>query len=797
MAGRRLTAGHKGTRPVRAAAVIRRPIRLLWLFLLAGLLASCSRPVLTDPPGTALATAGMEATQAVARASDAAASAAASPVPQVTLSITPSPPPTATETPTPTATLPPSPTPVPEAPALLPAANGASLALWLQPLTSVDTHITAGLAAEIDGLARYYFSSLDRVVYAYSADGQRRWKARMAGPVYALASLPGGEVAAGDDAGTVTLLDASGKRLWSHSLGTRVTALSGALEEGLLAGGWDQRLTLLAAAARDERVRWQADLESRVTGIAALPGVAIASTMAGDIRAFDAGGGSLWRFSAGAPVTRLGTSEFSGAAEGEQGVVLAGVQDGRLVALASDGALRWQVDLGEGSPVWRAVRLRAEDRPVIVAANGGATPEVSMLSVEGAWLWRLALPSPAGAVAVLDLDLDGSGEILVGLADGRILAYDGQGRLRATVQAGLPVWELLPGSSGLVSSGLVLADLNAWRLVAIAGAPVKPRLNVPGLAPLLATAVPPDAIPMAGGELPSSGAVLAFLGDVVPGRSMELQIERYGAGYPWAGIGHLLRDADLAMANLECVLSTRGTALEKLYVIRAHPDAVETLVEAGFDLVSLANNHTLDFGNGALDDTLSALRQANIAVVGAGRTLADARRAALFDLNGVRVAVLAYAGGYWQGSADMPESDLVAWSDPESVAQDVRAARGQADVVVVVLHAGKEYSRTPSTTQVTVAHAAIDAGAVLVVGHHPHVTQAVERYRGALIVYSLGNALFDIPLQSAMRGDLLRVLVTHEGLVQAELWPFWIDGEIQPRLLDDGQGLPRVEVIYP
>jgi poly-gamma-glutamate capsule biosynthesis protein CapA/YwtB (metallophosphatase superfamily) len=361
----------------------------------------------------------------------------------------------------------------------------------------------------------------------------------------------------------------------------------------------------------------------------------------------------------------------------------------------------------------------------------------------------------------------------------------------------LPVWELLPGSPGLVSSGLVLADLNAWRLVAIAGAPVKPRLNVPGLAPLLATAVPPDAIPMAGGEEPRSGAVLAFLGDVVPGRSMELQIERYGTGYPWAGIGHLLRDADLAMANLECVLSTRGTALEKLYVIRAHPGAVETLVEAGFDLVSLANNHTLDFGNDALDDTLSALRQANIAVVGAGRTLADARRAALFDLNGVRVAVLAYAGGYWQGSADMPESDLVAWSDPESVAQDVRVARGRADVVVVVLHAGKEYSRTPSTTQVTVAHAAIDAGAVLVVGHHPHVAQAIERYRGALIVYSLGNALFDIPLQSAMRGDLLRVLVTREGLVQAELWPFWIDGEIQPRLLDDGQGLPRVEVIYP
>jgi poly-gamma-glutamate synthesis protein (capsule biosynthesis protein) len=98
---------------------------------------------------------------------------------------------------------------------------------------------------------------------------------------------------------------------------------------------------------------------------------------------------------------------------------------------------------------------------------------------------------------------------------------------------------------------------------------------------------------------------------------------------------------------------------------------------------------------------------------------------------------------------------------------------------------------------VAVAHAAVDAGAGLVVGHHPHVTQTVERYGDGLIVYSLGDALFDIPRRAAMRGDLLRVHVTTDGLVRAELWPFWIEDAIRPRLLEDGAGKAQFRTIYP
>jgi poly-gamma-glutamate synthesis protein (capsule biosynthesis protein) len=124
-------------------------------------------------------------------------------------------------------------------------------------------------------------------------------------------------------------------------------------------------------------------------------------------------------------------------------------------------------------------------------------------------------------------------------------------------------------------------------------------------------------------------------------------------------------------------------------------------------------------------------------------------------------------------------------------------AGGPVDIVVVLLHAGTEYAAEPSPDQVAVARAAIDAGADLVVGHHPHVTQTVERYGDGLIVYSLGDAVFDIPRRVAMQGDLLRVHVTRQGLTQAELWPIWISEAIQPRFLADERDDPRVETIYP
>jgi poly-gamma-glutamate synthesis protein (capsule biosynthesis protein) len=653
---------------------------------------------------------------------------------------------------------------------------------------NANGHLTAGGVVHLADQPAFVLASLGRTIYALSESGGVRWQARTPGPVYALAALDGEKLAVGDDAGFVTLFDAGGRRLWRYDLGGRVTALHGGWEDGLLAGGWAERLALLSDAGE---LRWQADLGGPVSGLVTLPDLAVASTLDGMVQAFDPTGSEAWRFDAGAPITGLGAL-----GEGEGAFVLAGIQDGRLLALDPEGGLCWQQPLGTGGPVWRVGDLEGDATHEILAGTGGDEPLLALLSADGEIVWRVAMPSPVGAVLDLDLDGDGTAEILAGLTDGEILAFDRQGRQRAAIHAGLSVWGLeaaAGGSAGLSTdrAALVLADVVAWRIAGKDGSAGASWLP----APATLSALPQGSLPVTGEA--EGEAILVFLGDVVPGRSMEAQLARFGPAYPWQGLAPLLREADLAVANLECVLSTQGEPMDKSYLIRAHPRWGETLVEGGFGLVTLANNHGLDYGHEGLAETLDTLAALGIAQVGAGRSREEAHAPALFDLNGVRIAVLGYAAARWNGSVDVPATDRLAWAEPAAMQADVHAVRDQADLVVVLLHAGTEYAAEPSSDQVRVARAAVDAGADLVVGHHPHVTQTVERYGQGLIVYSLGNALFDIPRPAAMRGHLLRVHVTRTGVARAELWPFWIEDAIRPRLLDDGQGGPRFTVVYP
>jgi poly-gamma-glutamate synthesis protein (capsule biosynthesis protein) len=624
----------------------------------------------------------------------------------------------------------------------------------------------------------------------------------------------------GDDAGEVALLNARGRPLWRYDLGSRVTALNCGWHRCILAGGWDERLSCLNTEADGERVRWQAKLDGPVSDIATLADLALVATLNGDITAHAPDGSELWQFDAGASVSRLGTVVGAG-----ESLVLVGLQTGHLLALDPDGSERWRLELhaeAQGAPVWHVADVVEGPRPELAVGMGGALPLLALVSPEGDLLWRVAVPSAVGAITTADLNGDGDVEILTGLASGEIQAYDTSGRHRGSSHAGLSVWGLQAAEDGSV---LVLADVVAWRLAGSRGLAGSAWLDPPDTLPVKQTLVPPVAgdpasphagepgspdteepgspdalVDLEGPDRPliaSGEATLVFLGDVALGRSMEAQLARYGPAYPWAGLGPLLADADLSVANLECVLSDQGQSLDKPYIIRSHPRWGQSLAEAGFDLVTLANNHALDYGAEGLDETLDTLRDLGIASVGAGRTAAQAHQPAHFTVNGVRIAVLGYAAARWYDSQDVPATDRLAWAEPHVVQADVRAVRDQVDFVVVLLHAGTEYATKPSSDQVAVARAAMRAGADLVVGHHPHVTQTVEQVRGGLIVYSLGDALFDIPRQAAMLGHLLRVHVTREGLAQAELWPFWIGDSIQPRLLDNGEGAPRVRVVYP
>jgi len=754
---------------------------VILVFLLAALgLAGCAQETPSPGPGPTTAPLASPTPTTAAALDSPLSSPLATPTVVATPTSTAAPASTSTPTMMPSSTFTPSPTLTPT-PLPIPAA-GEPLPFFLDSSFNANGHLSTGTVTELNGQPVYLLASLGRSVYALDRRAKVLWEAKTRGPVYALAVLDGERIAAGDDAGDVTLFDSRGKRLWRTTLGTRVTALY-PYQDGVLVGGWDEKLTFLDG---DGQIRWQFAVHGPVSGITTLPGLIVVATLDGWTYGVLSGGFEAWHSDLQSTVTGL---------EGVEGVgVLLSTQAGRLLAVNSLGTILWQWPSGagaDGSPVWHAVRWSDEPRPDVIAGSGGRSPALARLSPSGQVRWQVALSAPVAALTSADLDADGRLEILAGSSSGEVLAFDEAGRQRGMAHARLPVRGLDASADG--RSVFVRADVVAWRVQSGDGPPGDAWLPPPALLP-----APPNSFP-AGTARADGESILVFLGDVSPGRSMEAPLARYGPAYPWAWLAPLLADADLAMANLEGVLTTQGQPLDKSYLIRAHPRWGQTLVAAGFDLVTLANNHALDFGDAGLDQTLDVLAGLDVAVVGAGRSREEAHRPAIFDLDGMRVAVLSYAAARWNGSIDVPATGRIAWADPEAVAADVRAVRGEVGLVVVVLHAGTEYAGQPSEDQVAVAHAAIDAGAGLVVGHHPHVTQTVERYRDGLIVYSLGDALFDIPRPAAMRGHLLRVHVTGEGLAQAELWPFWIDAEqgYQLRLLDDGQDEPRVKIIYP
>lgn len=245
---------------------------------------------------------------------------------------------------------------------------------------------------------------------------------------------------------------------------------------------------------------------------------------------------------------------------------------------------------------------------------------------------------------------------------------------------------------------------------------------------------------------------LAAVGDVMLGRTIGRDMERHGTGYPYAHVAPVLQRADLAFGNLEVALTDGGAPAQKDYVFRAPPSYAASLAAAGFDVLALANNHALDYGVAGITDGAAALRASGILPVGAGMNEAEARQPVVAEARGLRVAFLACVAvpddsGSGYGRAQMeagPNRPGVYWCDPEKVAQDVRAARTAADVVVLSMHAGFEYTESPNQLQRAVARAAVDAGAALVLGGHPHVLQGVEYYRDGVIIYSLGNFIFDV-----------------------------------------------------
>ena len=208
----------------------------------------------------------------------------------------------------------------------------------------------------------------------------------------------------------------------------------------------------------------------------------------------------------------------------------------------------------------------------------------------------------------------------------------------------------------------------------------------------------------------------------------------------------LFRGADVAFVNLETPVSSRGTRnTQKSITFHSPPALVEGLAAAHINVVSLANNHALDYGPVALADTIGYLNAAGIAHSGAGANLAAARAPALLATPAGKVAVLAFTDIIPAGFAATATQAGVSPTAPDRTAMlsAIGAAAREATYVIVSFHWGLEYTGQANAEQKSLAHAAIDAGADLVLGAHPHVLQGLELYRGKLIAYSLGNFVFD------------------------------------------------------
>lgn len=238
---------------------------------------------------------------------------------------------------------------------------------------------------------------------------------------------------------------------------------------------------------------------------------------------------------------------------------------------------------------------------------------------------------------------------------------------------------------------------------------------------------------------------MAFVGDVLLGSTVSYLLERHGMDYPYTHIREQLQQPDITVANLETpITELEETKEQKSYLYRSSPETLPAFVEAGFDLVTLANNHILDYGVEGLRDTIAHLDKADIKHVGAGEDEIEAYQPVIIEQNGIKTAFIGLSMVVprveWKANKYNP--GVAETYSYERAVKAIERAEEEADVVVVLPHWGDERQQEPKEQQVNMAYRYIDAGADLVVGSHPHVLQTVERYKGKWIVYSMGNFIF-------------------------------------------------------
>lgn len=302
------------------------------------------------------------------------------------------------------------------------------------------------------------------------------------------------------------------------------------------------------------------------------------------------------------------------------------------------------------------------------------------------------------------------------------------------------------------------------------------------------------------------------VGDIMLSRNVAAKIQAGGdPQLPFRQIGTTLQTADFSFGNLESpIVSGPGITGGGSLVFAASSSTLTGLINAKFQVLNLANNHALDQGPNGLESTLNHLNRAGIQHVGAGTSQAAAWQPAKVSANGITTCFLGASYASVNDGGKTSNAYVARIEDAEKLAPAISQLKPGCDFVVVTMHAGTEYTRNPNQAQTDFAHAAIAAGADMVIGAHPHWVQTVEKYQGKYIFYSLGNFIFDqMWSQETREGLMLKVNLVKPGgpssglqgpqtpvtLDSVQLLPVVIDDYSTPRLASETEAQKLLESI--
>lgn len=269
--------------------------------------------------------------------------------------------------------------------------------------------------------------------------------------------------------------------------------------------------------------------------------------------------------------------------------------------------------------------------------------------------------------------------------------------------------------------------------------------------------------------------------------------------HPFEVVKEVFRDKDILFGNLETVLSNSGKEVEKAFSFHTSPDKVIYLKDAGFDILNIANNHTMDLGVEGFNETMEVLNRNDLLFMGAGNQKFE-QSWAIIERKNIRIALLGY---HTDGFKNPEEGIFMNRIEEKEIINDIKSIRSVCDTIVVSLHWGIEKVFYPSPQQIEIAHKLIDSGATVILGHHPHVIQGIERYGHGLIAYSLGNFQLEFNPKECQgernkrtnQSIVLSLKIGKDGLESYDIIPVKLDEDFIPHIVGKGEKMEMLHFI--